>query len=210
LKAVVRRRDFLLGAAVALAACSRQPRMAAVPAGTTVLALGDSLTFGTGATPQTSYPAELARLTAWSVVNAGVPGDTSGGALQRLPDLLQEHGPGLVVVSIGGNDFLRRLPVAETRANVRAICEQAAARAQVLLVGIPEPSALAAAARSLGDHALYAEVAKALKVPLHAGGWSSVLSDPALRSDAIHANARGYALFAEGLAATARKVGLLA
>jgi len=185
--------------------------MAAIPRGATVLALGDSLTFGYGATPETSYPAELARLTGWNVVNAGISGDTSAGALERLPALLQEHQPRLVVVSIGGNDFLRRMPVADTRSNVRAICTQVAAGgAQVLLVGVPEPTALAAVARSLGDHALYAELAKELKVPLHAGGWSAVLSDPALRSDAIHANARGYALFAQGLAETARNVGLLA
>ena len=60
---------------------------------------------------------ELARLTGWNVVNAGISGDTSAGALERLPALLQEHQPRLVVVSIGGNDFLRRMPVADTRSN---------------------------------------------------------------------------------------------
>ena len=53
-------------------------------------------------------------------------------------------------------------------------------------------------------------MAGAEKVPLHADGWSGVLSDPALRSDAVHANARGYELFAQGLAATARDTGLAA
>ena len=77
-------------------------------------------------------------------------------------------------------------------------------------MAIPEFSVFAAAARSLGDHPLYADVAGEAKVALHAGGWSGVLSDPALRSDAIHANARGYELFAQGLAATTRDVGLAA
>ena len=205
------KRRVLLTAAAAglLAACTRQPKMIAVPAGAPVLALGDSITFGTGATPETSYPAVLARLTGWNIVNAGVPGDTSQAALARLPALLQEHAPRLVLVSIGGNDFLRGVQEGETRANVRAICQQsAAAGAQVLLVAIPAFSVLAAATRSLSDHVLYAELAKELKVPVHAAGWAQVLSDAALRSDAIHANARGYEVFARGLAETVKKLGL--
>lgn len=203
------RRLFLLASLAALAACSRQPKMAAVPPGSTVLALGDSITFGTGAAPETSYPTVLAQLTGWKIVNAGIPGDTSAGALARLPGLLQEHAPQLVIVGIGGNDFLRRFPTAETRANIRAICQQAAAGgAQVLLVGIPEANMLAAVGRSLSDHAMYEELAKELKIPLHAQGWAKVLGNPDLRSDPIHANAQGYAEFAQGLGQTLRKVGL--
>ena len=195
----------------ALAACGRKPRLAAVPAGATVLALGDSITAGTGASVEASYPAVLAQLTGWNVVNAGVPGDTSAGALARLPELLLQHSPRLVLVSIGGNDFLRRLPPDQTRANIRSISEQATASgAQVVLVAIPEASALAAVARSLGDHVMYKELSEELKLPLHAGGWAAVLSDPALRSDAIHANAQGYAAFARGLAETLRKLGVFA
>lgn len=207
-----RRRLLLAGlAAASLAACGRKPKGTGIAPGSTVLALGDSLTFGTGATPETSYPSVLAGLTGWDVVNAGVAGDTSAGALARLPELLQKHSPRLVLVGIGGNDLLRRLPEAQTRDGIRAICRQSAASgAQVLLVGIPEPSALAAASRSLGDHALYKELAGELKLPLHAGGWSAVLNDPALRSDPIHANAAGYAAFARGLAATLHDTGLLA
>ena len=209
-----RRRVLSLGlasaAAVMLAACGKKQRGRPVAAGASVLALGDSITFGTGATPDTSYPAVLARLTGWNVINAGVPGDTSAQALERLPDLLQEHLPALVLVSIGGNDFLRRVSEASTRANIRAICQQClAAGAQVLLIGVPQPSLVAAVARSLSDHPMYAELAKDLKLPLHADGWSEVLADAALRSDAIHANAKGYEKFASGLAGTARELGLL-
>ena len=108
-----------------------------------------------------------------------------------------------------GHDFLRRLPPAQTRANIRAICEQArAAGAQVVLIAIPEVSAVAAVARMLGDHAMYDEIATELKLPLHEGGWAKVLSDPALRSDPIHANAQGYELFADGLARRLRELGL--
>lgn len=200
-----------LAGASLLTACDREKTAARpVPPGSTVLALGDSLTYGTGATPDTAYPAVLAGLTGWKVVNAGVPGDTSGQALARLPALLAEHRPRLVIVSIGGNDFLHQLPEQETRANVEAICRQALqSGAQVLLVAVPRGTARAAQGQ-MTDHVLYAEVARQLKLPLQREGWGEVLSRDELRSDLIHANAKGYAQFARSVRGTAVAVGLLA
>lgn len=199
------------GAWLLAVGCGKRPlRARPVAAGAVVVALGDSLTAGTGATPETSYPATLAALTGWRIHNAGVPGDTSAQALERLPALLQEHGPALVLVSIGGNDFLRRLPEAQTRANVRRICELVlAAGAQVLLIAVPRPTLAAAFTGSLADHALYAQIADELQLPLQRQGWSEVLGDESLRSDSIHANAGGYARFAQAVAATAVATGLL-
>ena len=195
---------------VTLAGCARDKKTAQpVPPGSTVLALGDSLTFGTGASAETCYPTVLAVLTGWNVVNAGVPGDTSAQALARLPALLAEHQPKLVIVSIGGNDFLRKLPESDTRAHVHAICKQSlAAGAQVLLVAVPRAT-VAAALGQMTDHALYAEVAKDLKIPLQREAWGEVLAQPDLRADAVHANARGYAQFARSVQGTAAAVGLL-
>ncbi|MBP8895152.1 MAG: arylesterase [Ottowia sp.] len=196
--------------AAALAGCGRDKKTAQpVPPGSTVLALGDSLTFGTGASAETSYPTVLAGLTGWNVVNAGVPGDTSAQALARLPALLAEHQPKLVIVSIGGNDFLRKLPESDTRTHVHAICKQSLdAGAQVLLVAVPRAT-VAAALGQMTDHALYAEVAKDLKIPLQREAWGEVLAQPDLRADAVHANARGYAQFARSVQGTAAAVGLL-
>jgi acyl-CoA thioesterase I len=175
-----------------------------------VLALGDSITFGTGAPPAQSYPATLASLTAWNVVNAGVPGDVSAQALDRLPALLQEHKPALVLLGIGGNDFLRRLPSTQTRSNVASMGQQIlASGAQLMLIAIPEPGLTAAFTGSLSDHPMYAELAKQMKVPLLRGAWAEVLSDESLRSDNIHANAKGYELFARRLVGAAHAVGLL-
>ena len=195
---------------VTLAGCGRDKKTAQpVPPGSTVLALGDSLTFGTGASAETCYPTVLAVLTGWNVVNAGVPGDTSAQALARLPALLAEHQPKLVIVSIGGNDFLRKLPESDTRAHVHAICKQSLdAGAQVLLVAVPRAT-VAAALGQMTDHALYAEVAKDLKIPLQREAWGEVLAQPDLRADAVHANARGYAQFARSVQGTAAAVGLL-
>ena len=195
----------------AIAGCGRKKSASAqlVPAGSTVLALGDSLTYGTGASPETAYPTVLAELSGWNVVNAGVSGNTSAQALERLPGLLAEHQPKLVIVSIGGNDFLRKLPESDTRTHVHAICRQALdAGAQVLLVAVPRAT-VAAALGQMTDHALYAEVAEDLKIPLQREAWGEVLAQPDLRADAVHANARGYAQFARSVQGTAAAVGLL-
>ena len=214
--ALLLRRRFLLAPIVlpvvaALAGCGKKALAGRqLAAGATVLALGDSITFGIGASAETSYPTVLARLTGWNVINAGVSGDTSAQALARLPALLQEHVPPLVLVSIGGNDFLRRLPEAQTRANIQKICELCLASvAQVLLVAIPRFSASAAITGALSDHPMYEDIAQSLKLPLHAQGWSTVLSNAALKSDQIHANAQGYEQFARGLMASVQAAKLL-
>ena len=201
-----------LSTAVLAAGCSRsQVRAQPVARGAVVLALGDSLTHGTGAPPEAAYPAVLEGLTGWRLVNAGVPGDTSAQALARLPVLLREHAPALVLVSIGGNDLLRRLPEVDTRGNVQRICQTAlSAGAQVMLIAVPRPTIAAAFTGSLTDHTMYGEIAEALRLPLQRQGWAEVLADESLRSDQIHANALGYARFAQSVAATAVATGLLA
>jgi len=210
-----RSRRHLLGAlavAALLAACGKRvPKAQPLPTGSTVLALGDSLTSGVGASADAAYPAVLQALTGWQVVNGGVSGDTTAQALSRLPALLQEHQPALVIVSIGGNDFLRQMSAAGAKDTIREICRTArAAGAQVLLVAVPQVSLLAAGTGSLKDHPLYAELAEELKLPLYLDGWATVLSNSSLRADNVHANAQGYRRFAEGLVQTLRQVGWLA
>ena len=204
------RRHFLLLTAAALAACGKKaPKHSALPRGSAVLALGDSLTYGYSANPTESYPARLAELTGWAITNGGVSGDTSAQALARLPERLREHTPHLVIISIGGNDFLRRLPENETRANIRAIIQACkAAGAETLLVGVPGVG-VGAALGYPGDHPLYADLAKAENVPYYANGWSQILGKDALKSDQIHPNAAGYAEFARGLTAYLKENGWL-
>ena len=201
------RRHFLFGtAALLLAACARGAKHSALPRGATVLALGDSLTYGYGAPPEAAYPRKLSELTGGQVVNGGVSVDTSQQALARLPALMKQS-PKLVLLGIGGNDFLRRVAEAETRRHIGStIAAVQAAGVPLVLIAEPQPS-LGALVGSLSDHPLYADLAGEYRVPLFAGGWADILSDAGLRSDAIHANARGYALFAERLAAFLKKQG---
>ena len=99
-----------------------------------------------------------------------MPGDTSEAALERLPALLEEHRPQLVLVSLGGNDFLRGIAAEQTDAALRQILVQVrSAGAQAVLVAVPRPSAIGAAIGKLSDHPLYESVAQGAGVPLLAG-----------------------------------------
>ena len=205
------RRKFLTYTSVLLlAACGGKSgkKQTKIAAGNTVLALGDSLTYGYGASPAESYPAQLQKLTGWDIINGGISGDTSAQALSRLPALLQRK-PKLVLISIGGNDFLRKLPEAETRNNIAEIIESVQKEnIPTVLVGVPHLS-VGALFGHLSDHPLYQELAEQYKIPLFEGAWSEILSDEKLKSDQIHANAAGYKVFAEKLEKFLQEEGFL-
>lgn len=205
---ITRRRFMQISAllAAALTACSKTAPHAALPAGSTILALGDSLTAGYGADAEAAYPAVLAGLTGWQIINGGVSGNTSAQALARLPALMRRQ-PQLVLVSIGGNDFLRKVPEADTRSNIRQIVQQIkAAGVPAVLVAVPYFTTGALFGR-LSEHPMYEELAAELNVPLLKGAWAEVLGDKKLKSDQIHANAQGYRVFAEKMWAFLKQQG---
>ena len=205
---ITRRRFMQISAllAAALTACSKTAPHAALPAGSTRLALGDSLTAGYGAAAEAAYPAVLASLTGWQIINGGVSGNTSAQALARLPALMRRQ-PQLVLVSIGGNDFLRKVPEADTRSNIRQIVQQIkAAGMPAVLVAVPYFTTGALFGR-LSEHPMYEELAAELNVPLLKGAWAEVLGDKKLKSDQIHANAQGYRVFAEKMWAFLKQQG---
>lgn len=195
---------------IALAGCGEPQRFAALPPGTTVLAFGDSITYGVGAAAHSSYPTQLAASTGWQVVNAGISGDTAREARTRLAPLLARHQPELVIVELGGNDFLRQQRPAQVRSFLQTIVREAkASGAMVVLVAVPRLSMLRATVGALEDASLYEQLADEEQVVLVPDLLSSILSDESLRADAIHPNADGYALFAQGIMAVLRDVGLL-
>lgn len=203
-------KHLLLIALLTLAACSSEPQFPPLPKGANVLILGDSLSHGTGAAEGEDYPSLLAANTDWNIINAGVPGDTSAGGLQRLPDLLDRHEVDLLIVELGGNDFIRRVPQQETINNLRTILSEARANGiQPLLLAIPAFSPFGAAVGSLSDHELYRQLAKETDTPLVEDIFSDVLAKNALKSDPIHPNAEGYRLVEEGLRKALSKKGFL-
>lgn len=207
---MLNRRQFLLsiGALAVLSACGgSSKKYARLGSGSTVLALGDSLTAGYGAEKGADYPTQLAQITGWNVVNGGVSGNTSEQALARLPDLMAQHNPKLVLVSIGGNDFLRKQPESTTRNNITQIIKHIqAAKVPVVLVAIPYFTA-GALVGVVSEHELYDDLAKQHQIPLLKGVWADVLGDKDMKSDQIHGNAAGYRHFAEEMAQFLKKQG---
>ncbi|MBN8495667.1 GDSL-type esterase/lipase family protein [Accumulibacter sp.] len=201
---------LLLLAGLLLAGCHDSARLASLPPGSRVLAFGDSITFGSGAAPGEDYPARLAAISGWQIDNAGIPGDTAEAAQARIRAALGETRPALVIVELGGNDFLRRRPEKAVKEDLRAIV--AAIRQSgipVVLVAVPKLSLIGVATSRLPDSTIYAELAREEKLPVVEGVLAAVLSDPALKADPIHPNASGYRKLAEGVAEQLSRAGLL-
>jgi acyl-CoA thioesterase-1 len=193
---------MLLAALLLAPGCGQQAKLQALPPGAVVLAFGDSLTYGTGASEDESYPAQLAKLTGRRVLREGVPGEVSAAGLKRLPGALDEHQPSLLLLCHGGNDFLRRLPAAEAAANVRAMIRLAKSRGiDVVLIGTPEPGF------TLSTAAFYADIAKEFRIPYQGDVLSKILRDSSLKADQVHPNAAGYRLMAQRVFELLKKSG---
>lgn len=187
-----------LAVTIGMTGCGNEPTQTALPAGSTVVALGDSLTYGYGANTETAYPMVLAELSKWRVINAGVNGDTSADVLTRVNEITEQN-PDLVLLGVGGNDVLQRIAPDTTRANIIATIDTLQSKnIDVVLIAEPHLSTSALFGKA-SDNPLYEAIAEAEGIPLYSDGWSTVLSDDALKSDRIHANAAGYRQFAEGL-----------
>jgi len=173
-----------------------------------VLAFGDSLYAGYGLDRGQSLPdAVQARLRAGgvnaTVVNAGVSGDTSAAGRQRLAFTLdnQARKPDLVLLGLGGNDVLRQISPAETRANMTAMLDELKRRdIPVMLTGMKAPPNLGVDYVARFD-AIWPELAKTYHGTLYPFILDGVIGDPALmQGDRVHPNAAGVAKIADRVA----------
>lgn len=183
------------------AACgSGTPRLSPLDHDAVVLAFGDSLTFGTGASTTESYPSVLQRLINRRVINAGVPGEVADQGLGRLPEFLERHHPALLILCHGGNDLLRRTGEKQAAENVRAMIRMAEQRGiDVVLIGVPKPGLPVSVA------GFYEKIAGEFEIPYEGDILADVLSTASLKSDMIHPNAQGYAELAQSIEALLRK-----
>ena len=168
------------------------PALKPLPEDGVVLAFGDSLTFGTGAVTQSSYPVILGQLIDRKVINAGVPGEVTANGLKRLQTVLGETRPDLVVLIHGGNDMLRRHNLKDTATNLKTmieLCRQSGA--EVVMLGVPKPGLILSAA------SFYTTVSEETGTPIDNEVIADILQYPANKSDPVHPNARGYRILAE-------------
>ncbi len=170
-----------------LGACDSGPKIDRIDQTAVILAFGNSLTHGTGAAPDQSYPKVLSQKLGHVVINAGVPGETTAEGLKRLPNLLERYAPTLVILCEGGNDFLRRQDPEQTSRNLSAMVDLIKAQgADVILVGVPKLGF------GLNVPPFYAELAEHHAIPFEGEILLELLGDNTMKSDSIHPNAAGY------------------
>ncbi|HEY9850056.1 MAG TPA: arylesterase [Leptolyngbyaceae cyanobacterium] len=165
-------------------------------AGSQIIVLGDSIASGYGVTETEAFPSVLSRQLGVPILNRGVSGDTTAAGLNRLQNDVLSAEPWLVIVELGGNDFLRRIPKSETEQNLRQIITGIQGKGAIaVLLGINMGLT--------GDsyQQIYDRVAKDTKAYLIPQILKGILDDTRYRQDdVIHPNAAGQALLATRIA----------
>lgn len=173
----------------------REPAVTNYPSsGTDIIAFGDSLVSGVGATMGNDFVSLLSKKTGTNIINLGVPGNTTSDGVVRLHEL-DPYTPKVVLLLLGGNDYLRRVPPEEAFRNLSLIIEDLHRRgAIVLLLGV-RGGVLSDRYRSEYD-ALH-EKYKTAYVPNVLEG---LIGKAEYMTDQIHPNSDGYAIIAERIA----------
>jgi lysophospholipase L1-like esterase len=170
------------------------------PTGTNIIAFGDSLTYGTGAAAGQDYPSQLSKLSGREIINKGVPGETTAQALNRLDKDVLQQDPRVVILLIGGNDFLQRLPMSQAFQNIDTMVQRIQeSGALVVLVGM---NSFIPFMDSFGPE--FKKIAKtrgALYVP---NALKGIIDSPKLKGDQVHPNGEGYKLIADRIYAVVK------
>jgi lysophospholipase L1-like esterase len=156
--------------------------------GTSVVCFGNSITAGMGAASGEDYPTLLGQNVKLPVINLGESGDTTESALLRVGEILKRN-PRIVIVELGGNDYLRRMTVSDTFKNLRLIIDEIQRqKAVVILVAMPLGSAYESG---------YKNLAREKGCVLIASLMSDIFDNQNLMADQLHPNSRGYQKMAE-------------
>jgi len=183
---------ILIFCAFAITGCAQRQIKNLDSKGKTIICFGDSITFGYGVVPGEDYPTQLSKLMNTPIINAGVDGDTSTTALARLDSEVLAKDPFLVIVELTGNDFLKKVPMEETKKNIGEIVDRIQAKG--VMVAIADVSAVMFLAEYRAVLARIAREKGAIFIPQLLNG---IITTPSLKSDFIHPNAAGYKLIAQ-------------
>lgn len=159
--------------------------------GTNIICFGDSITAGDNVKSDERYPSVLSTLLKRSVINAGVGGDTTQSALMRLERDVLTKDPLLVIVILGGNDFLHKRPLNETMENLRTIIRKIHENGAMVALGQLGPLTMFT---YRDDYQRLAEQEKAVLIK---GVLKGIFGNPKLMHDTIHPNAEGHAQLAQ-------------
>lgn len=163
-----------------------------IPSGENIICFGDSLTYGTGASAEMDYPSQLSKMIGREVINAGIPGDTTKDALERLKADVLLKSPRIVLITLGGNDLKNKVPKDVAFANLKTIIEAIQDTGALVIVGgIDIPLFGRGFDR---EYARVCDLTGAVFIPNiyeHIFGHQNLMSDP------IHPNDRGYQIMAE-------------
>ena len=162
------------------------------PHATDIICLGDSLTQGIGATPGHDYPSLLAKALGMRVINAGVDGDETEDVLKRLDKDVFSKDPKMVILLIGGNDYLEGEPRKKTLENLDEIIRRIQARGSMVVFAEIGSSVLGSKLQKEYD-----QIAVSRRVPVVPYMLRSYFFDPALKSDRLHPNDKGYEIIAK-------------
>jgi len=157
-----------------------------------VVCFGDSITQGFGAGPKSSYPAYLSKLMSVPVLNAGIEGDTSEGALKRIKSDVLDREPLMVVLEFGANDFLTRMTLEETRRNIGSIIRQC--QEQGAIVALADVSNM----HLMPEYGpMFRSLSRTYKTIYIPNLLNGIFDNARLKSDYFHPNASGYQIIAQ-------------
>ncbi|HBA64922.1 MAG TPA: arylesterase [Methylococcaceae bacterium] len=198
---------LLIGFYLSINACSESPpTLSGLPENAVILAFGDSLTYGSGASDGDAYPRVLSNLIDREVINEGISGETSQSGAQRLPALLDEYRPDLLILIHGGNDMLRKIPVQETIDHLNSMIAEAQQRnIGVIMMGVPKPALFL-----LDSAEFYRTIAEQNGIPADLNTLPELLGSTEFKSDPVHLNPAGYKKLAEKIRDLLIKTGALA
>jgi lysophospholipase L1-like esterase len=180
---------FLLGCFLLTACGGSEP---VVLSGENIICFGDSLTYGTGAPRNKSYPVQLSEMIGQPVINAGIPGNTTSDGLERLEADVLEQSPRIVLITLGGNDMKNGVDKKTAFKNLREIVEAIQAKDALVVIG-----GVKLLFWDRGYEAEYEKLAEETGALLVQNVLKGLAGHNDLMSDTIHPNAAGYEIMAK-------------
>jgi len=181
---------FFLLVCSLLAACSSSEPVSL--RGENIICFGDSLTYGTGAARNMSYPAQLSEMIGQPIINAGIPGNTTKDGLERLESDVLERSPRIVLITLGGNDMKNGVDKTAAFQNLREIVDSIQEKDALVVIG-----GVKMLLWDRGYEDEYEKLAEETGALLIPNVLKGLIGHNDLMSDPIHPNAAGYEIMAK-------------